>query len=384
MTGLVAINSPVLDLNWQPNEPDTGAMQIRVIADDFTSATDALPAFAQRGWGTRVVLGSQPATATAAEVWSTDTDSRCLPSPQAAARVAAWAQQWQTADILIKQFDSTLRGPVAAEVLSAWRASGRRKLIVAPAFPAAGRTTEGGVVLVHGIEVAKSEFALDPLNPVVESSVASLFAAAGQSLAVARDASDAIAKLQTCQAIVVDAVSEHDMQQIVRVALQSSDALWAGSNGLLRTLALELPAVIADPLMQFTTCAHPIIVVGSRNPKSRAQRRMAEAHGAVVLATPETFDDPEHLTAQLVEEVCQKVVSGRYDGLVVTGGETAKQIARRLGAYEITVIREVEPGIPLCVMRTPAGDLPFVTKAGGFGSDNIFIKCLESLRGAKE
>lgn len=359
-------------------------MQIRVIADDFTSATDALPAFAERGWGTRVVLQGQPAAARASEVWSTDTDSRGLSCTNAAARVAAWAQQWRDAEILVKQFDSTLRGPVAAEVLSAWRTSGHRKLLVAPAFPAAGRTTEGGIVRVNGVDVAKTEFALDPMNPVAESSVPSLFAAAGQSLIVARDAADAMIKLKSCDAVLVDAASESDMQNIVRAALDWTDLMWAGSTGLLRTLALVLPSRNADAIPELVGCTHPIVVVGSRNPTSRAQRRVAEAFGAVVLSTPDAFYDPEHLTAELVERVCEEVVSGRCDGMAVTGGETAKHIARRLGASEIAVIREVEPGVPLCVMRTPSGDLPFVTKAGGFGSDKIFIKCLESLRGAKE
>ena len=82
-----------------------------------------------------------------------------------------------------------------------------------------------------------------------------------------------------------------------------------------------------------------------------------------------------------LERVCDAVLEGRCDGLAVTGGETAKHVARRLQALEIAVLREVEPGIPLCLMRTPQGEFPLVTKAGGFGDDDVFQLCLQSLRG---
>jgi uncharacterized protein YgbK (DUF1537 family) len=37
--------------------------------------------------------------------------------------------------------------------MAAWKASGRRKLLVAPTFPAAGRSTVGGEVRVDGVPV---------------------------------------------------------------------------------------------------------------------------------------------------------------------------------------------------------------------------------------
>ena len=66
---------------------------------------------------------------------------------------------------------------------------------------------------------------------------------------------------------------------------------------------------------------------------------------------------------------------------MVTGGETAKHIAHRLQAEEIRVLREVEPGIPLCLMHTPRGVIPLVTKAGGFGDDDVFTRCVQAMRG---
>jgi uncharacterized protein YgbK (DUF1537 family) len=356
-------------------------MQIRVIADDFTSATDALPAFAQLGWLTRVVLQpTSPVASNTGEVWSTDTDSRTLPENAAAALAASWAHRWRDADILVKQFDSTLRGPVAAEVMAAWRASGRRKLIVAPAFPAAGRTTVRGQVLVDGAPVHQTAFAHDPLHPVRVSSVPALFAA--QTLPCARDAADAEAQLAAHDAVVVDAASEADLQALVARLGDRRDVLWAGSTGLLRALALALPPQ-AEPEPAWQPARQPGVVVGSRNPRSRQQHRHAQAAalGATLWATPDEPGDPEWLTAQLADQVSEAVLAGRCDGLVVTGGETAKHIARRVQAQEIRVLREVQPGIPLCLMHTPRGVIPLVTKAGGFGDDDIFMQCLRAMTG---
>jgi D-threonate/D-erythronate kinase len=359
-------------------------MQIRVIADDFTSATDAVPAFAQRGWRTRVVL--QPPSTGApdtSEVWSTDTDSRTLSEDAAAVLAASWAQRWRDADILVKQFDSTLRGPVAAEVMAAWRASGRRQLIVAPAFPAAGRTTVQGQVLVDGVAVHETAFAHDPLHPVRASSVPALFAARAQALPCARDAAGAEAQLAAHDAVVVDAATEDDLQALVARLGHRRDVLWAGSTGLLRALAMALPPQAeTEPTWPLARC--PGVVVGSRNPRSRQQHRHAQARaaGATWWATPDEAGDPESLTAQLADQVSAAVLAGRCDGLVVTGGETAKHIARRVQAQEIRVLREVQPGIPLCLMHTPRGVIPLVTKAGGFGDDDIFMQCLRAMTGA--
>ena len=360
-------------------------MQIRVIADDFTSATDALPAFAQRGWATRVVLDTaSPQAAQACEVWSTDTDSRTLADAAAAEVVAGWARHWQGADILIKQFDSTLRGPVAAEVLAAWQGSGRGKLVLAPAFPAAGRTPAEGQVLRHGVPVHQTAFAHDPLNPVRESSLPTLFAAQGRALRSARDAEAAEGLLTSHDAVVVDADTEADLEAVVMRLGPRRDLLWAGSTGLLRAFAMSSPAQAAT-CPSWRRVQRPGVVVGSRNPRSREQHRraraLAEAKGVDLWATPEERGDPEQLTALLVNEVCKAVLAGRCDGLVVTGGETAKHIARRLQAQEIRVLHEVQPGIPLCLMHTPCGVIPLVTKAGGFGGDDVFTQCVQAMTG---
>lgn len=84
-----------------------------------------------------------------------DADSRRLAPAVAAARHRALLEASHGTGIgLFKKIDSTLRGQPAAELAETVRVlqeRGRGALsVVAPAFPATGRTTEGGCIRLNG------------------------------------------------------------------------------------------------------------------------------------------------------------------------------------------------------------------------------------------
>ena len=97
-----------------------------------------------------------------------------MPAGFAAKRVVEVARAVRGARLVYKKLDSTLRGNVAAELAAAFGAAGRERAIVAPAFPAAGRTTVGGTQLVHGVPVDETEMRDDPQTPVREAHVPTL------------------------------------------------------------------------------------------------------------------------------------------------------------------------------------------------------------------
>ena len=86
-------------------------MRIAVIADDLTGAADTGAALVRAGHRTAVAFRGERVDADAVVI---DTDSRGLPAAEAAARVRAVALGG--AEIVMKKVDSTLRGPLAAEV----------------------------------------------------------------------------------------------------------------------------------------------------------------------------------------------------------------------------------------------------------------------------
>jgi D-threonate/D-erythronate kinase len=358
-------------------------MTIRIITDDFTSASDGIAAFADRGWACAVAFAATEAQSAA--VVSCDTDSRTLAAPQAVERVAHWAAAWKPAHLLIKQFDSTLRGPVAAEIHAAWHASGRGKLIIAPAFPDAGRTTREGLVYVHGVPVSDTAFAADPLNPVKQSNVQLLLREAGISASVCQP-HRLLETLRTTDAVIVDAQTESDLDAIASLHTQTPDALWCGSTGLVRAFArtLPLPAWSGESSrITLPASRHTYVCIGSRNPVSKAQQAfLSEANlaGVTVVSTEDKASDPHLQAEQLAFKVAQAVRSGECDSIIATGGETAKHIAHALQAKRLHVLRELAPGIPLCALELEGRYLPFVTKAGGFGQAHSLRDLTQALR----
>lgn len=108
-------------------------MDIAIISDYFTSATDSSVGFADRGWRTSVAIGQDSQASIEAGVFAIDTDSRTVEGNIAAARVQSLVSFISDARVIVKQFDSTLRGHMARECIAALQASSRAKLLVAAA-----------------------------------------------------------------------------------------------------------------------------------------------------------------------------------------------------------------------------------------------------------
>src|SRR5829696_6365168 len=158
-------------------------MRVAIIADDLTGAADTGVQLARAGYRTAVAFRDAPIPpAEDLDAVALDTDSRAMPAGFAAKRVMEAGHTVRHARIVYKKLDSTLRGPIAAELAAALGASGRDRAVVAPAFPAAGRTTVDGVQLVRGVPVHETEAKNDPRTPVREGHVPTLLATAFPSV----------------------------------------------------------------------------------------------------------------------------------------------------------------------------------------------------------
>src|SRR3954470_4256505 len=141
-----------------------------IVADDLTGAADSAALLTRRGptWVVVDPVGDWPQNAA---VLAVDTDSRHTDPTTAAARVAAATERAAgRGGQVVKKIDSTLRGNIADELRALRdvhvppgrrpvrevlpRDSDRVLMVVAPAFPATGRTTRGGVVYVAGQRLA--------------------------------------------------------------------------------------------------------------------------------------------------------------------------------------------------------------------------------------
>src|SRR5215213_6363215 len=391
---------------------------IAIIADDLTGAADAGVQFVHAGYRTVVFFSESEVLAEDLDAVSFDTDSRAMPAGFAAKRVLEAARGVREARVVYKKLDSTLRGNVAAELAAALGGARRERAVVAPAFPAAGRTTLGGVQRVHGVRVDETEMANDPHTPVQVAHVPSLLADACSSVDVlsVEDLTDrgrVRRALEGSECVVADAERDADLEALVRAVPDPARVLWAGSAGLALGRVYPGPCV-GDEGAQRVPVRPVLVVVGSLSGVAREQvRRLVGEYGevsvsveaggagaleravaaaqdalaggacAVVHSIEERGASGESVLGSLADVVARLSEEERFEGLVLTGGATAVGVARRLGASGIRLHGEVEIGVPIGTLIGPR-PYPVVTKAGGFGGPDTLVGAVEALSNSEE
>jgi uncharacterized protein YgbK (DUF1537 family) len=392
-------------------------MLIAVIADDLTGAADTGVQLVHAGYRTAVFFRATEVLADDLDAVAFDTDSRTMPAGFAAKRVLEVAHLAREARVVYKKLDSTLRGNVAAELAAALGGARRGRVVVAPAFPAAGRTTVGGIQSVHGVPVDETEMANDPHTPVREAHVPSLLADAFSSVGAlgAGDLADperVRRTLEDYECVVADADRDADLEALVRAVPDAARVLWAGSAGLALALGSVYPGPSAGAVGVQRVPVRPVlVVVGSLSGVAREQvRRLVEEYGevgvpvgggepnavqkavetarealaggtcAVVHSPEDRVASSESVLGSLAEVAWRLSEEGLFEGLVLTGGATAVGVARRLGDCGIRLEGEVETGVPRGTMIGPR-PYPVVTKAGGFGEPDTLVGAVEALSG---
>ena len=402
-----------------------------IVADDLTGAADCAIAFGRRGraavvsWGDNIAASDHQVP-----VLAYDAASRGLPAGAAADRHASvLARLSDTGRILFKKIDSTLRGQPAAEtaaVLAHLKAgSGPAFGVFAPAFPATGRTTIDGRILVNGQPLEEVEvWQRDHTYP--NADLVEVLASAGirglkVGLAEVRggELQKILARLAGEGELVAacDAETDRDLHLIAKASTHSSsNTFFIGSAGLAHALA-ELEAdpsaeTLRIPASSFGT----LIVVGSLAGASRAAARALQATGTVAhfpVAPQMLLSDGDTGRAALAVAVRGRLAGGG-DALVeisiddrpdmalgarlassladalqaaapaigafaATGGETAATMLSRFGVNGIRLADEIEPGVSLGLTLGQLS-VPIATKAGAFGDQHSLIRISERLR----
>src|SRR5437667_284832 len=136
-------------------------LPLTIIADDLTGACDTGALFAARG---PVPVTVWPDAALRAPVSVVDTETRALDPADAARRVSAVARSVARTRIF-KKIDSTLRGPIGAELDALLRATSAAGALVCPALPSEHRVVVERVLTVGAVPVAETAIAEDPTFP---------------------------------------------------------------------------------------------------------------------------------------------------------------------------------------------------------------------------
>ena len=152
---------------------------VGIIADDLTGANDTALQFHIQGAKTKILLDTEynPNPKDAAEVWAISSESRNCDSQTAKERVEKVVKTFSerfSFEYFYKKIDSTLRGHIAIETLTMLEILEYDAAVIIPAFPQEGRITVGGYHLLKGIPIGRTEIAIDPHSPILESHIPTL------------------------------------------------------------------------------------------------------------------------------------------------------------------------------------------------------------------
>lgn len=240
--------------------------------------------------------------------------------------------------------------------------------------------------------------------------------------------------------VIVDSTEENHLKQILAYTKELSYQFsWVGSAGI----ANYLPAYYgisakSSPLIIPENSGPILTVVGSVNKNSRAQlnhllensnvypisfqsfkavsgeeerademrkvyhkavEKAEEGLDVVIYSTGETEDIKKAWRAgeanglshtqisneivRTIGSVCSVLLeSGRFHGVSMTGGDTAKQICDQWDIKGFELLDELEIGVPISKFLGN-DNLYVITKAGGFGTPEVFMNAINRLKGER-
>lgn len=415
--------------------------QLLIFADDFTGALDTGVQMAANGASTSVLVGGAKELAETSidcTVLVLDVETRHLAPDEAYRVVYDLVSEAVSRGIpyIFKKTDSALRGNVGAEMAAVLDATGKTVFPFIPAFPQIGRTTEEGIHLINGVEVADSVFGSDPFEPVRHSRIAELI---GEQTDVpvhdcSVPAADAVLSRED-GIIVFDSRTEEDLRTIGTFLKQNDCvSILAGCAGFGAILPEILPIEKGEPTGLPDLDPRLTVICGTVNPITLTQlERSEEAGFCRMRLTPEQKLTPGYWETQDGEEQIFRframlrdhdyciidsnneggiaendayakqlgmdlqeirlavarslgsILQGMFDSpdlgtLLITGGDTLLQCMQHMGVTMLTPICEIEPGIVLSRFEFEGTTRYVMTKSGGFGPADLFEKIARKLR----
>jgi uncharacterized protein YgbK (DUF1537 family) len=363
--------------------------RVLIIADDLTGACDSAVHFARFGLEAVVELS----TTYGHEVCAVPTGSRDM-LPEAARRtVTALLAKTAPAqsELIYKKIDSTLRGNFGAEIAAVLDATGRRIAIVAPAYPAMGRTFRNGRLSCSGVEQ----------NGVPELVCALLEGGVPEAVHATADTLVRVLDEWTGRsgpvAVAVDAENDEDLQRIATLAQAlAPSAMLAGSGGLAAHIAPLAAGAQASSPANLPKAAGPLLLaIGSQHPVTCLQIR------SLLSAIPVTEADGKNFDAVWQRAAADSVVllrAARTPGLLpplltqrlaenppgaifLSGGDTASAFCQLTLVERIRLEAEVASGVPCGrLMGGPLSRLPVLLKSGGFGAPELLVETVRFLQ----
>ncbi|MEH7548771.1 MULTISPECIES: four-carbon acid sugar kinase family protein [Bacillaceae] len=393
------------------------------MADDFTGALDTGVQFSNYGVNTLVTSDLDfefGETTDQLEVLVFNTETRYLNKRDAYEVIKKISLKAKEENIpyIFKKVDSALRGNVASELRALSDVFEDVTIPFIPAYPEQNRFSCEGILLIDSIPVNGSVFGQDPYEPVTESHIPSLLL------------KEADLKTYITKKYEIPPKEE----RILLIESQSDEEMLSQGNELLLNDALKITVGCAGFAKALANIIYKkrdttkndmelplLIVCGSVNPVTKKQVVFAEVNGyeRISLTLEQLWDKQYWETEKGQENIHQylkmeqpfmfetfgNVSNDQVDQLpdqgnelrfrigqslgylvknlmsngmkrtiLFTGGDTLYQSMRVLGITEIKPLKELFPGIVLGHIDFKDEKHYVITKSGGFGDEDLFIK----------
>lgn len=418
------------------------SLSFGAIADDFTGATDLAALLSRSGWPVSLRIGLPgPEDKPAAPFEIIALKIRTVPVQQAidqALAAADWLKQAGAKRFYWKYcstFDSTPQGNIGPVAEALMERLGTSQTIYCPAFPENGRSIFMGHLFVGEQPLDESPMKDHPLTPMRDSSLVRLLSpqvkapvGLANRLVVAKGVQALKARLTALESegfrhVVVDAVADEDLA-IIAEAVLDFPLVTGGS-----ALAMPLPGLLAAkgelPAARNAN-AHPtigkgqIVLSGSCSAMTRRQVAAYKPHAAtlqlnpldlakkgvqpalgwlhtvaadqpkMVFATAEPQDVRAYQQAlgveksgALVEDALAQIATEALklgvSRFVVAGGETSGAVVNALGISQVSIGREIAPGVPWTFATIADRPIALALKSGNFGSEAFFQQAFDLL-----
>lgn len=357
-----------------------------IVADDLTGACDAAVAFAPRGFPTRVTLNDRLEVLGRTAVSAISTGSRQLSSERSEFRLTAVARLAKHFPRIFKKIDSAWRGNTAHEIALSIELFPAHLTVLAPAYPALGRTANSGVIRIA-----------EPHGERTVNALGSLRAAGCAFTLIPADTPDVSIAEQMKSAcsgpalFFCDALEDVQLEAVVRAANGlRRRVLWIGSGGLAHALAASEQMRPAKPtsrsrglVLLFCGSDHPVSMAQVDHlssvpglirwlPGKSAPAGLSEASAVLIPVVCDTTRKSD------IAAVAEQLKFSAIGCLFMTGGDTAALVCRALAIEALDLECEYQPGLPQGIVRGGSfSGCTVVLKSGGFGEAGTISTIVE-------
>lgn len=412
--------------------------KVIVIADDLTGANEIASIMVRRGKKSLVsngFLGNNEIR----KLWNIyeglvfDLNSRNLPEEKAYNRIKDFLTSLEEIKkgLIYKKIDSTLRGNVGKEIDAVLDTGCADIVVLVPALPFMERITVGGYHLVQGVPVGRTSYAKNFTGSYLPEflrgqSICQIGYVGLRTVELGPDviSQRLIREYEKGSSIIVcDCCSQDDLENIKQAILSVKlKVLPVGSAGLFEELLHEdeprsLPClIVCGSLNQITRLQLTKLISEERcgcleldlssslspEEEDKLKRLLVEGESilnqgkSLVVATSENCweigkrqkDDimRSKINQSLAHLAKYFIKNFSFAGVIAIGGDTARALLDSLQAHGIEAIDELEPLVPVGIIRGGEGKgMLIITKTGGFGGEDVFLKAVSYLgkRGRK-